>query len=81
MADQQVTAAALLFELYNVTQNNSSVKDPQYLSDFNISWQKLGKNRPEPARQPYVWEQWAEGRLKGIWDSFGMLNVQTLSPT
>ena len=52
MADQQVTAAALLFELYNVTQNNSGVKDPQYLSDFSISWQKLGKNRPEPARQP-----------------------------
>jgi hypothetical protein len=41
-------------ETYTVTQNNSGVEDPQYLSDFMISWQKLGKNRPEPARQPYI---------------------------
>jgi hypothetical protein len=34
--------------LYNVTQNNSGVKDPQHLSNLG----SLGKNRPEPARQP-----------------------------
>ena len=35
--------------LDNVTQNNSGVEDPQYLSDLAF----LGKNRPEPGRQPY----------------------------
>ena len=40
----------------NVLQNYSAVKDPQYLSDSSISWQKRGKNRPEPARQPYKGE-------------------------
>ena len=34
--------------LYNVTRNNSGVEDPQNLSDLAF----LGKNRPEPARQP-----------------------------
>ena len=45
------TAESIIL-VYNVTQNNSGVGDPQYLSDFSVSWQKLGKNRPEPARQP-----------------------------
>jgi hypothetical protein len=34
--------------LDNVTPNNSGVEDPQYLSDLEF----LGKNRPEPGRQP-----------------------------
>ena len=38
--------------LYNVTQNNSGVEDPQYMSDLAPLGKKLGRNRPEPARQP-----------------------------
>ena len=40
--------------LYNVTQNNSGVEDPQYMSDLAPLGKKLGRNRPEPARQPYI---------------------------
>ena len=29
--------------LYNVTQNNGGVEDPQYLSNFRITWQNQGK--------------------------------------
>ena len=38
---------------YNVTQNNGGVEDPQYLSNFKISWQNQGKTTLSPARQPY----------------------------